>query len=136
MTIPAKILLPLAALGMITACATTDASRADKGAAELATLLEGRVAGEPQNCVNTFSGRNFTIIDRTALTLRDGDTIWVARTSDTRSLDDDDILLIEKFGGSRVCTSDQIKTLDRMGGFVTGFIRVESFVPWRKPEGS
>lgn len=134
MTFIAKIILPLTAIGLTAACATTDLARAEKGEAELAQLLEGRVAGEPENCINTFGNRNLTMIDHTAVTYRAGDTIWVARATNPESIDDNDILLIEKFGTSRLCTSDQIKTLDRTGGFLTGFIRLESFVPYRFPE--
>ena len=132
----AKAILPLTAIGLTASCATSDMARAEKGEMELAELLEGRVAGEPENCINTFGNRNLTMIDQTAVTYRAGDTIWVARATDPRSIDEDDILLIEKFGGSQLCTTDQIKTVDRTGGFLTGFIRLESFVPYRLPEDS
>ena len=51
----------------------------EKGAARLAKMLEGRVAGEPVRCITTFRSNTPEIIDRVALVHRDGKTIYVGR---------------------------------------------------------
>lgn len=106
-----------------------------KGEAELAEMLEGRVAGEPENCIRTFPSRNLTIIDETALVYRDGDTLWVNTTSDPRSIDDDDILVVDRFSTTNLCRTDQVTLRDRAGGFFSGVLILEDFVPYRKVEG-
>ena len=96
-----KPILALAAAAVL-AIPATIAAQSDraqtKGAAELAKLLDGRVAGEPERCVRTFPSRNVEIIDGTALVIRAGNTVWVNTTQDPDRLDEDDALLIRKFG--------------------------------------
>ena len=106
-----------------------------KGARQLAELLEGRVAGEPQRCIRTTPARNIQTIDDTALVYRQGDTLWVNYTRNARGLDEDDVLVIERFSGSRLCRTDQITTIDRFGGFFTGFVLLDDFVPYTIVDG-
>jgi hypothetical protein len=105
-----------------------------EGQEELAKLLEGRVAGEPQRCVMTTPSRGFRIIDETALVYERGDTVWVNYTAHPGSLDDSDALLIRHFGGSamQLCRLDNVTTFDRFNGFFTGAVFLEEFIPYRK----
>ena len=121
-----------AALALTAFAPAAAETRAEKGEAELAKILEGRVAGEPVRCINQHRSRNLEIIDETALVYRDGDTIYVSRPAHPASLDDMDILLIEKWGTSRLCSNDHIKMLDRGSGFVSGIVFLEDFVPYTK----
>lgn len=106
-----------------------------KGQAELAELLEGRVAGEPQSCVRTFPNTPFNIIDKTALVVERGRTIYVNIPQHPESLDDDDVLKIKKFGsGTRLCRSDTITTFNTNGGFYTGNVFLGDFVPYTRVE--
>jgi hypothetical protein len=135
-----KPILALAAAAVL-AIPATIAAQSDraqtKGAAELAKLLDGRVAGEPERCVRTFPSRNVEIIDGTALVIRAGNTVWVNTTQDPDRLDDDDALLIRKFGNvSQLCRLDQVTTFDRFNGFYTGNIFLTDFVPYRKTDAS
>lgn len=108
-----------------------------KGQAELAKLLDGRVAGEPERCVRTFPSRNVEIIEGTALVIRAGNTVWVNTTQDPETLDEDDALLIRKFGStSQLCRLDQVTTFDRFNGFYTGNIFLTDFVPYRKADAA
>ena len=106
-----------------------------KGEARLAEMLEGRVAGEPESCIRTFPSQSFTVIDRTALVYRAGDTLWVNTTSNPDSIDDDDILVIDRWSGTNLCRTDQITLRDRAGGFFSGVLMLENFVPYREVEG-
>jgi hypothetical protein len=101
-----------------------------KGEARLAEMLEGRVAGEPVSCITTFRNDSPQIIDRVALVHREGKTIYVGRPDRPRSLDSRDILLIERFSSSQLCASDQMRMIDRTGGYTTGLVFVKEFVPY------
>ncbi len=104
-----------------------------KGEQELAKMLEGRVAGEPKDCI-FVSGTNpqMTIIDKTAIVYRDGRTIWVNRPNNPEALDDNDILVTERFGAN-YCKLDRTYLVDRTGGFFSGALFLGQFVPYRTP---
>ena len=109
------------------------AAERKSGEEKLAELIDGRVAGEPQGCINTFNSRPLTVIDDTAIVYRSGDTVYVNRTRAPETLDDDDVLVIRKFGsGSRLCRLDQITTRDRLSGFYSGNVFLTDFVPYRR----
>ncbi|MEL7445015.1 MAG: hypothetical protein AAGK02_04295 [Pseudomonadota bacterium] len=103
-----------------------------KGETELAELLEGRVAGEPVRCIRQFASDRMRTIDRTAYVYGSGKTIYVQRTRHPDRIDDDDILVIRKFGGSQLCRLDQITTVDRTSGFFNGAVFFDDFVPYTR----
>lgn len=105
-----------------------------KGEQELAKLLEGRVAGEPQRCVRTLSSDNFNVIDGTAIVIGRGRTIYVNIPRDPTSLDDSDVLVIRKQSGSHLCRLDWVETRERFGGFYNGNIMLSDFVPYTRAE--
>lgn len=100
--------------------------------AQLEKMLEGRVAGEPQNCINLSSARSSTIIDGTAIVYRAGSTLWVNRPrGGADSLDDDDIL-VTKTTGSQLCSIDTVQLRDRTSQMYAGFVSLGEFVPYRR----
>ncbi|KTE37537.1 MULTISPECIES: hypothetical protein [unclassified Sphingopyxis] len=100
--------------------------------AQLEKMLEGRVAGEPQNCINLTSARSSTIIDGTAIVYRAGSTLWVNRPKGgAESLDDDDIL-VTKTIGSQLCSIDTVQLRDRSSHMYAGFVSLGEFVPYRR----
>jgi hypothetical protein len=122
-----------AALALLAAPAT--AEERPKGEAKLAQMLEGRVAGEAERCIRLMGSDPLTIIDGTAVVAKRGDTIWVNRTANPESLDDNDRMTIRKFSASQLCRLDQVTTYDRYGDFYTGNIMLQDFVPYRRSEG-
>lgn len=105
-----------------------------KGEQELAKLLEGRVAGEPEDCIFVSSTNpQMNIIDETAIVYEQGGTIWVNRPNNPETLDDDDILVTERFGGN-YCRLDRTYMVDRTGGFFSGALFLNQFVPYRMPD--
>jgi len=103
--------------------------------ARLEKMLEGRVAGEPQNCINLTSARSSTIIDGTAIVYRAGSTLWVNRPKGgAESLDDDDIL-VTKTIGSQLCSIDTVQLRDRTSHMYAGFVSLGEFVPYRRVKG-
>ena len=102
------------------------------GAEQLADLLRGRSAGKPQRCISTFAENNLKIISGTAIVYDDGRTIWVNRTRDPASLDDDDILVVRRTG-SDLCRLDNVRTVSRGTGTLRAIVMLEDFVPYRRP---
>ncbi|MFB0611192.1 hypothetical protein [Aurantiacibacter poecillastricola] len=117
------------ALGLTAACTTTQMGGAEEGEARLATMLEGKTAGEPQSCIPAFLDNRLRIIDETAVVYDAGDTIYVARPDNPRSLDSRDILVIERTG-SQLCKQDVVRTIDRTQGYTTGVVFLGDFVPY------
>ncbi|MEW4449254.1 hypothetical protein [Qipengyuania sp. JC766] len=112
------------------ATAQDDDKRNAKGEAELAKILEDRVAGEPQRCLAETKRRNLEIVDGTAIVWRDGDTIWVNRTRSPQFLDDFDLPVFKIFGND-LCRLDQVEMRDRTGGVPGPVIGLADFVPYR-----
>jgi hypothetical protein len=129
------IALATAAFGMLSSPVLADENaQMTRGEEKLAKLLDGRVAGEPQSCIRTLGSRNLSQIDGTALTYRDGDTVWVNYTRNPDSIDDRDIMVIDRFSGSSLCRTDQVKLVDRVNGFLSGILLLDEFVPYKKVE--
>ncbi len=117
--------------------ATPTASARERLAPEdqLAKLLEGRVAGEPQNCISLPAARSSQIIDRTAIVYKVGSTLWVNRPKGgAESLDDDDIL-VTRTTGSQLCSIDVVELHDRTSHFYSGFVSLGEFVPYKRAKG-
>ena len=133
-----KALIYAAAMtGLIASSAYAEEAEAEmsKGEAKLAKMLEGRVAGEPEDCITTFGHGSMQVIDDTALVYKRGKTIWVNYTKHPESLDDDDYLVIRKYGsGSQLCRLDNVTTRDRGSNFFSGVIFLDKFVPYTKAE--
>ena len=102
---------------------------------ELAKLLEGRVAGEPQDCISLSTARSSQIIDKTAIVYKSGSTYWVNRPKGgAESLDDDDIL-VTKTTGSQLCSIDAVELRDRSSHMYAGFVSLGKFVPYKRVKG-
>ena len=103
--------------------------------AQLARLLEGRVAGEPQKCIPLSTTRSSQIIDKTAIVYKVGSTLWVNRPDGgAESLDDDDILVL-RTSGSQLCSIDTLELHDRTSRMYSGFVSLGEFVPYRRAKG-
>ncbi|MGH6634164.1 hypothetical protein [Sphingopyxis sp.] len=119
------------------AMAATPAAAREKLAPEdqLAKLLEGRVAGEPQDCISLSTARSSQIIDKTAIVYKVGSTYWVNRPKGgAESLDDDDIL-VTKTTGSQLCSIDPVELRDRTSHMYAGFVSLGKFVPYKRVKG-
>lgn len=105
------------------------------GEAELAELLEGRIAGEPVRCLSQSRHRGVRIIDNTAMVFRSGSTIYVNRTNAARFLDEFDLPVFKIFG-SDLCKRDQVEMRARSGNgsFAGPIVFLGEFVPYTKAE--
>ncbi|ODP36675.1 hypothetical protein [Sphingomonas turrisvirgatae] len=103
-----------------------------KGEAELAKMLEGRVAGKPVRCLSSSNIQNSTVIDKTAIVYRSGSKLYVNRPrTGATSLDDDDIL-VTKLYGSQLCNVDKVDLVDRGTRSWSGFVVLDDFVPYER----
>ena len=119
----------LAALGMSSVPAT--AGERLTGEQKLAKMLEGRVAGKPKSCVDTYRNRQSQIIEGTAVVYGSGRTIWVNRTEHPQDLDRWDAMVTKQFG-TRLCRQDIVTTFDTSSGMYTGNIFLTDFVPYTR----
>jgi len=125
------MLLAGAALAFSGATAATAETRTEKGEAKLAKILEGRIAGEPVQCISALRSNRIRVIEHVGLVYDAGDTIYVARAENPDSLGYWDVPVIERFG-SQLCSNDIMRTVDRSGGYITGPLFLNDFVPYRR----
>ncbi|MBA4353660.1 MAG: hypothetical protein C0409_03100 [Novosphingobium sp.] len=130
--IVSKIAASLAAGSLLLAGAAADAKPRLTPEQALAKVLEGRVAGEPVDCIYTPRVMSTRIYDKTAIVYDAGNTIWVNRPeSGARMLDDNDIMVTTPFG-SQLCSVDIVRMIDRSAGFWRGSVGLGQFVPYKK----
>ena len=105
-----------------------------EGEAKLAKALEGRVAGEPVDCINLRTVRSSEVIRDTAIIYDSGSTLYVNRpASGAQSLDKWDVLVTRTLG-SRLCDVDVVYLRDRGTGMQTGFVLLGDFIQYRRPD--
>ena len=101
--------------------------------AELAKALQGRVAGEPVDCIYLRDIRGTEIIDDTAIIYehRNG-TYYLNRPSGgAQGLDDWDILVTKTHTG-QLCSIDTVELHDPSVRMMTGIVFLGDFVPYKK----
>ena len=98
---------------------------------QLARILQGRVAGEPVNCVNLQNIRSTQIIDRTAIIYDAGSTIYVNRPQGAESLDYWDTL-VTRLHSSRLCSIDVVQLYESSSRTWTGSVFLGDFVPYKR----
>ncbi|MEM6856893.1 MAG: hypothetical protein AAF559_03405 [Pseudomonadota bacterium] len=104
-----------------------------KGEKRLAKMLEGRVAGDPQNCIRNLPTERTRTIDGAAYVFGSGNTIYVQRTTDPKRIDDRETLVIRRFGGGgRLCRQEAVRTVDPVTGIFGGGVIFVDFVPYTR----
>ena len=102
--------------------------------AQLAKLLEGRVAGKPVSCLRLSDVQGSEIIDGTAIVYHlPGARLYVNRPrGGASSLRQDDVLVTRTYGGD-LCEPDAVDLFDSLAHFQRGFVSLGPFVPYSKP---
>jgi hypothetical protein len=128
----------LASAGVLASCATTDrlVQRSAKAAAELASYLDGRVPGQPQQCLPNYRSQDMVVIDENTLLFRDGSNrVW--RTELRGPCNGlgrpGTALLTKQFGGSGLCSGEIAQVIDTSQGFAVGSCAIGDFVPYTGP---
>ena len=102
------------------------------GEEQLAKLLEGRVAGEPTNCVPSRLDARIYMIDKTALIYDTGRTIYVNYTAHPETLDSNDTLVI-KDSTSSFCRTTQVDMRSPSSLDMPGYpIFLTDFIPYKR----
>lgn len=125
----------LAGTALVLAGATSVSARTpEENEAKLTRMLEGYAPGEPVSCISAINSNRIEVIEDVGIVYDSGDTIYVARPTDPRSLGRNDIVVIDRFGG-QLCHNDVIRTVDRYQGYTTGAVFLEKFVPYTRVGG-
>ena len=125
-------LLPLLIGAVAIAAGPAHARERISPEAELARALEGRVAGEPVNCIDLRRVRSSQMIERTALLYEIGNVVYVNRPrSGAESLDEWSTQIARPFA-SRLCRIDPIQMVDPASGMLDGIVFLGEFVPYRR----
>lgn len=124
-------LAAFAALPLALAVPAVAEQRPADGEAELAQILEGRVAGEPVDCIRSDASDGMQVVDETALVFRRGQTLYVNRPEGARTIDDWDLPVVFQFG-SQLCRQDRVEMRDRTSGIPGPSIFLGKFVPYTR----
>lgn len=116
--------------GGATVASAKSPSAAERNEARLATMLEGRTAGEPRHCIAAMDSDKLEVIEFVGMVYDAGDTIYVARARNPRMLGSSEAPIVQRTG-STLCTSDVTRTFDRHSG-MTGVVFLDDFVPYTK----
>jgi len=127
-----KTLLALASAAAAFAPAQAKSPDPARGERELARTLEGRVAGEPVDCINLHQIRSSRIINRTAIVYDAGGTIYVNRPrAGLSSLRDWDVMVTRPFG-TRLCRVDTVHMYSPGARMLGGIVFLGDFVPYKR----
>lgn len=129
-------LAPVFALTPIAAQAAQDdpaTEELSKGEQRLAKALEGRVAGEPENCIQLNRITSSTIYDDTAIVYRVGSTLYVNRPDGGANFLDSRDIMVNRTTIGQICDIDTVQMMDQTG-FMSGIVFLGEFVPYTKPE--
>ena len=129
-------LIPLIAASVLLTSANLAAAPRVEPEVRLARALEGRIAGEPVDCIQLRSIRSSRIIDDTAILYDAGSTIYVNRPRGGRESLDQWDTLVTKTHGSQLCSIDVVGLYDSGSRTRTGTVFLGEFVPYRKPRAA
>ena len=123
-------------LSLLAACAPVDSTPqplTDKQSMVLSKQLAGKVAGEPQNCINDFNNTNLVRVSDDILIYRVSSRLVYEnrlRYSCPGLARDNDIIVTEQFGSQR-CKGDIFRLVDRTSGIQGPTCSLGEFVPYR-----
>ena len=97
--------------------------------ASLARLIKDRIPGSPVACISPFRSERLSVVPYVGVLYRRGDTIYVARVENPRSLGNDDAVVFDT-QESELCHNDIGQSVDRMG--FSHRVVLGLFVPYTK----
>lgn len=129
-----KTLLILASAAAAAAPAQARPADPAKGERQLALALEGRVAGDPVDCIDLHRIRSSRIINRTAIVYDAGGTLYVNRPrAGASALKDWDVMVNRPFG-SRLCSVDTVRMVSPDSHMLGGIVFLGDFVPYKRAQ--
>jgi hypothetical protein len=122
----------LVALALVAATSAAQSKPRLSGEERVAREIEGRIAGEPVDCIPLHQVHSSRIIDDEAIVFDAGSTIYVNRPRGGRqSLDQWDVLVTRPFG-STLCNTDVVRLYDATARMETGIVFLGDFIPYRR----
>ena len=124
-------LIPLLA-GSLLLAGPAAAERDRSPEAELARAIQGRVAGEPVDCISLRNVRSSHVIPNTAIVYDAGSVVYVnhpANGADSLNRWD---TMVTHLTSDRLCSVDTVRMVDNQNHFLTGIVFLGEFVPYRR----
>ena len=132
-----NIVFLMSAAAALGSCATPadEAARSPKAAKQLAEALEGRVAGEPVDCIRNYRTTNIEVIDDWTILFREGRTVYVQNPAGgcPGIGNQSKTLITRAFGVSRTCRGDINRLVSVHSRMPAGSCIFTAFVPYTKP---
>ena len=100
--------------------------------AELARALQGRVAGEPVQCIDLHRVRSSRIITDTAIIYDAGSVIYVNRPANGADQLNQWDTMVTRTPSTRLCNVDTVTMVDRGSSSFMGVVFLGDFVPYRR----
>ena len=100
--------------------------------AELARAIQGRVAGEPVQCIDLHRIRNSRIITDTAIIYDAGSVIYVNRPANGADQLNQWDAMVTRTSTTQLCNVDTVTMIDRASHRFTGVVFLGDFVPYRR----
>ena len=125
-------LIPLIAASLVATGATVVQARERDPEAQLARALEGRVAGEPVNCIDLHRIRSSRVIEHTAILYDAGSVIYVNRPRNGADQLNRFDTLVTRTPSTQLCSVDVVHTVDLSSNTFTGSVFLDEFVPYRR----
>lgn len=127
------VLTPLLLAGCAGSYAPTPLTQ--RQAADLDKALAGKVAGEPQTCINREPQTNLTVISNNVLLYRvSRKLVYKNELIGTCSGLTSGSTIIVRSYGSQMCRGDMATTANLQTGITTGACAIGSFIPYRTPK--
>ena len=126
-----KLAFLLLGTAMIAAVPASADSRRN-GEAELARVLEGRVAGEPVSCIDLHRVRSSRVIADTAIVYDAGAVVYVNRPRNGADELNRHDAMLTRLPSTRLCSIDTVTMVDTSSRAMTGIVFLGEFVPYRR----
>jgi hypothetical protein len=123
--------MPAAALSLL-GCTNVSAVNPQGPALALERTLDGRIAGEPVDCIRLGDHLDTEIVQGTAIVWNEGQTLYVNRPRAGAESLDRSATLVTRALGPRLCTGDTVSLIDSLSGMTTSVVRLGPFVPYRR----
>ena len=132
-----RFMSPLLLGAALTACTTAPPPASQSAAAEakLQSLVAGKVAGAPKDCLAAYERRQFEPVSDKILTYRSGDTIYVNRVENScaRVTSGSYALVTKLVGNTELCEGDLARVQDLSTGMIVGSCTLGPFIPYSDP---
>jgi hypothetical protein len=101
--------------------------------AQLAQLLDGRVAGKSVNCIRLSTSWESRTIPHRTIAYRDGSTWYVARFDNGCNILDDFSFVVTKTPTDLLCGGDIAEIHDQSSHIFRGTCAFDGFTPYTRP---